>query len=123
MPIRIEMEDFGVIRSVIAVCRYGDSTGMRIRLGGRRKVLADARISTTCKRDITLLKAVNMDNLGNWAYAPGDVVSMRYINVGGNLYAEQGLKARLDSATVPPRDSLAGILVERHSEPSASGIC
>lgn len=77
-------------------------------------MLADARVSITCRNDKTILKAVNLDNVGNWSFCEGDILSMRYINAGGVVYAEQGLIARLRSVITPAEDALAGIIVERH---------
>lgn len=114
MPVRIRMDGYGVARSIVAICRNGDSSGIRIRLTRRSTVLADARVSITCRNDKTILKAVNLDNVGNWSFCEGDILSMRYINAGGVVYAEQGLIARLRSVITPAEDALAGIIVERH---------
>ena len=84
-----------------------------MRLTRDGETLADARISTTCKVDKILLKAVNCDNLGNWCFGPGDVLSLRYINTGGRLYAEQGIQKQVLSVIIPDVDTLAGILIER----------
>ncbi|WP_313350195.1 hypothetical protein [Paracoccus sp. (in: a-proteobacteria)] len=120
MPLSIHMEGSGVIRSVVVICKQEDASGLRVQLTRpqrwrwKRRVVADSRISTTCRNDKTLLKALNLDNVADWSFEPGDILSIRYIKTGGAVYAEQGLKARLRAVTIPDRDTLAGILVERY---------
>lgn len=113
MPVALRMDAPGIIRSVIVLCRPGVSAGFRIRLIRQGEALADARVSTSCKAEKTLLKALNADNLGKWAFKAGDRLVLRYIQKGGILYAEQGLRRKLESVSIPDCDTLAGILVER----------
>lgn len=113
MPIRLRMDGRGVIRSIVTLCRPGISSGIRARLSRNGKALANSRISTTCRVDKTLLKALSMDSVGDWSFRDGDVLSLRYINTGGLLYAEQGLRKRVQDVIIPDLDTLAGVLLER----------
>lgn len=113
MPLRIRLSGRGAIRSLITLCRPGLLTGIRMRLTRGSEVVADARISTACKQDKTLLKAMNLDNVGDWSFEPGDVLAIRYIDLGGWLYAEQGLKKKVDPAIIPSVDTLAGVILAR----------
>lgn len=84
-----------------------------MRLTRGSEVVADARISTACKQDKTLLKAMNLDNVGDWSFEPGDVLAIRYIDLGGWLYAEQGLMKKVNPAVIPGVNTLAGVIATR----------
>lgn len=113
MPLRIRLRGHGEIRSLVTLCRPYTSTGIRMRLTRGGDVKADTRISTTCKRDKTLLKALNLDSVGNWSFEPGDFLGIRYIDIGGWLYAEQGLKRKVEQTIIPTFDTLAGVIAVR----------
>lgn len=113
LPATFNMDSQGIIRALVVLCRPGITAGIRMRLTRQGEALADARISTTCKSEKTLLKALNTDNLGDWSFKTGDRLALRYIEKGGFLYAEQGLQRRVQAVSVPNVDTLAGILVER----------
>ena len=87
MPLRIHLRGHDEIRSLVTPCRPDTSTGIRMRLTRGGDVKADTRISTTCKRDKTLLNALKLDSLGDWSFEPGDFVGIRYIDIRGWLYA------------------------------------
>lgn len=112
LPLRLRLEGRGTVRSLVALCRPGIPSGIRVRLVRDGQALADARISTTCRVDKTLLKALNLDDLGDWSYRPGDILALRFISAGGLLHAEPGLARRVSDVIAPADDALAGILVE-----------
>lgn len=111
-PLRVRLQEAGSVLSVVCICRPNGNFGLRARIMRRGKPVADGRFSVSSRKDMTLLKPIAFENLGNWKFQPGDALVIRPASRPGRYYAEQGLRRRLSGLDNAAHPSVAGILVE-----------